>query len=201
MSPATVVEGILATVVLFLGLALAGLVRTVDTLRRRVVSLEASAQVIHAASGIAVGASAPAFHASTPSGAVIRSTSYAGRRFVLALADPGCAACERLVPDLLSDDAAGLPPRVVAVIGPEANGSSWTSIPSRDDAVLLIDPEARIAEAFGSTVTPQVFVVDEGGSVAARGPADDLAAVGRLVREADGLLIVPDASPQVAVDG
>jgi redoxin len=190
-----------AAAVAFLGLALSGLVRTVDELRTRVAALETSqASIERPPSGLPVGTPAPAFEAKTPRGASFRSGSLAGHRHVIALADPGCEACERLVPQLLTAaDEGELPPCVVVVTGTDP--VAWVA-PSDDEgrAVLVLDPGGAIADAFASSFTPHAFVIDEGGSIAARGPADDVPTVRRLLREAEGLQILRH-EPVESLDG
>jgi hypothetical protein len=64
----------------------------------------------------------------------------------------------------------------------------------------VLDADRAVADAFGSGFTPHVFVVDEGGSVASRGPAGDLPSVRRLLREAEGVRILR-ADPAEVLDG
>jgi len=200
VSPIALVVAALVVVVAFLGLALAGLVRTVEGLRRRVAVLEDAAPVHQPAAGLPVGAPAPAFEAKTLRGTTFRSVALSGHRHVIALADPACAACEHLVPALLSSaDAGELPPCVVVVTGPDAG--TWTEPEGAEGrALLVLDPDALVANAFGSDFTPHAFVVDESGSVAAQGPAGDLAAVRILLREGEGLHIVR-SEPAEIIDG
>jgi hypothetical protein len=190
----------LVAIVAFLGLALAGLVRTVDGLLRRVAALEASAPVPHPAAGLLMGAPAPAFEAKTARGTSFRSATLAGRRHVIVLADPGCESCEHLVPELLSSAATGeLPPCVVVVEG--SDEGTWREPPGGEGrAILVLDPDARVADAFRSGFTPHAFVVDEGGSVAGQGPAGDITAVRRLLREAEGVHIVRPETVEI-LDG
>jgi hypothetical protein len=197
VSPTAVVVAALVVVVAFLGLALAGLVRTVEGLRRRVDALEGSTPIHHVAAGLPVGAPVPAFEAKTARGTTFRSAALAGQRHVIALADPVCEACEQLVPALLSSaDAGELPRCVVVVAGPDAG--TWTEpAEAEGGAILVLDPDALVADAFGSDFTPHAFVVDEGGSVAAQGPAGDLAAVRRLLRDAEGLRIVRSEAAEI----
>jgi hypothetical protein len=200
VSPIALVAAGLIAAVVFLGLALAGLVRTVDGLHRRLATLEASAPVHDVPTGLSVGAAAPSFEARTPLGTSFRSAALAGRRHVVAFADPGCEACEHLVPDLLSGAEAGeLPPCVVLIAGTDAG--VWTGPAGAEDrAILVLDPEAVVADAFGSAFTPHAFVIDEGGSVAAHGPAEDVTAVRGLLRQAEGVRIVR-SDPVEILDG
>ncbi len=123
----------------------------------------------HPAGGLPVGATAPTFEAATPEGGRFRSGAFLGVRHVIALADQGLGA-------------------------PADEGVWHAPVGSEDRAVVVLDERGAIARAFDSDFTPHVFVVDEGGSIAAKGPAGDVAAVAGLVREAEGIRIVTEAS-------
>jgi hypothetical protein len=201
VSPTAWALGSLTVVIAFLALALAGLVRTVDGLRRRVAALEGSSPIDHHSTALPVGAIAPGFEAETPERTAFRSGVLHGVRHVVAFADPGCESCHEVVPELLASSTAGeLPPTIVVVTGTDA--TTWrTTARAGGRAVVVLDPGAGIADAFGSTYTPQAFVVDEGGSVAARGPIENVAAVRRLLRDAEGLRIVRTDPIGTSVDG
>ena len=183
--------GGLALLVAFMCLALAGAVRTLAELRRRVGALEAEALLRDPAPGLPVGAPAPAFGGITPDGRRFHSTRLAGRRHLVALTEPGCEACDGLVPPLLAAAARDELPPVVAVVSNGHPAAEWT--PPRgsgDRADVVLDPDGAVANAFDSGYSPHVFVVDEGGSVAAQGPAGNVADVRALVSEAEGIRIV-----------
>ena len=149
----------------------------------------------HPAGGLPVGATAPTFEAATPEGWRFRSGAFLGVRHVIALADQGCRACDELVPDLLAAAVEQRVPPVVTIVGAPADEGVWHApVGSEDRAVVVLDERGAIARAFDSDFTPHVFVVDEGGSIAAKGPAGDVAAVAGLVREAEGIRIVTEAS-------
>src|SRR5207237_4987691 len=115
-----------------------------------------------------------------------------GHAHVIALADPGCEACEDLIPELLAAAAAERVPAVVAIAGSSRVPDGWAPpVGASGRAVVALDPDGTAADAFGSGFTPHVFVVDAGGSIAAHGPASSVADVGRLLRDADGIRIVP----------
>ena len=187
-----------AAAVGFLGLALAGLVRTVDRLRAQVAALEDD-RIVHLPTGPAIGFPAPRFRGRSPDGLVVDAADLRGRRYLVALTDPDCAGCRDLLPELLSPAASALPPRIVVVAG---DVRSTGDAPDRSgEATVLLDPEGRISEAFGAPFTPYVVVVDEDGFVVASGAAADLAGVRRLVGDAEGIRIVPDATPERVTDG
>jgi hypothetical protein len=184
--------GVLAVALVFVALVLAGVVRSMAELGRRVTALEEDATWPHRlAGGLSIGAPAPSLDLETVDGGRFRSVALSGRSHVIALADPGCEACEDLVPELLSAAAAERVPPVVAIAGSSRVPDGWfPPVGATGIAVVGLDPDGTAAEAFGSGFTPHVFIVDAGGSIAAHGPASSLADVGRLIRDADGIGIV-----------
>jgi hypothetical protein len=183
--------------VLFLGLVLAGLVRTVDALRARVADLE-SDRVVHLPAGPRVGAPAPAFRGRTAGGDEVSDADLRGERSLVVLTDPECEACRELVPELLSPEARGLPRLVLVVSG--GSSGAFAAAGSGADALVVLDPGGTIGESFGAPFTPHVVVADEDGFVVASGGATDLADVRRLVREAEGIRILPDPPRRGALD-
>ena len=190
-TPAWVAVGTLVVMVVWLGLALVGAVRELGTLHGRVDALEAAgAPTTHLETGLAVGAPAPAWTIATPGGGAASSSSFEGRRHLLVFADATCRACDDLVPAVIAAASRGTVPPL-AVIGRGDAGSTpgpWRAA----DVRVRIGSElgTEVSEAFGVDVGPFVFVVDEGGSVVARGLAATLSDVLRLVRDAEGVRIV-----------
>lgn len=206
MSVLWVVVALLAGAIVFLSLVLAAAVRRIDALRVDVATLTEhldppdglESDLVHPASGLPVGARAPRIEGERVDGGRWSSSTWTGRRHLVAFADPGCLACEDLVPALLAGAAAGAVPSTV-LVGTAAPGAwprAWAP-PSgaADRVVVLPDVRGEMAAAFDSGFTPHVFVVDEGGAVTAQGPADTLDGVRALVRESEGIRIVrPGAS-------
>ena len=189
-----------------LALVRAAVVRRIDALRGEVAVLSerldpadgAERGPVHPASGLPVGAAAPVVEGERIDGERWSSSAWTGRRHVVAFADPGCLACEDLVPALLAGAAAGGVPNTV-VVGAAARGAwppAWAPPSGAEDRVVVLpDVGGEVAAAFDSGFTPHVFVVDEGGAVTSQGPADTLDAVRTLVRESEGIRIVrPGAS-------
>ncbi len=189
----TIAIGVLVVAVVFLGLVLAGAVRSMDDLGRRVKALEEGGGRPHRLpGGLSIGAPEPSFDLATLESGRVRSAALSGRSHVIALADPGCEACDELVPQLLAAAAAERVPPVVAIAGSSRVPGGWSApVGANGRAIVALDPDGTTAEAFGSDFTPHVFVVDAGGSIAAHGPAGNVAEVGRLLRDADGIRIVP----------
>jgi hypothetical protein len=198
--------GVLAVAVVFLALVLAGLLRRTDGLKDEVAALSERLDPAdgvtgvreHPPSGIPVGSAAPAVVGDRVDGGRWSSAEWVGRRFVVALADPGCLACEDLVPALIEGAGAGdlVPTVVVGAPAPGGWPEGWRPpAVAGDRVVVLADAAGAVADAFGSGFTPHVFVVDEGGAVTAKGPADSLDAVRSLLRESEGIRIVrPEAA-------
>jgi AhpC/TSA family len=181
--------------VLFLAFALAGSVRRLDELRREVAALADGASpmagmIEHPPAGLPVGTPAPPFGGPGPDGGTFASSALRGRRHLVVFAETGCAACHDLVPGLV--EAADLGP-IVVVTGPgdEPWPDGWGTADERGDRVRVVsDPAGDVAAAFHTGFTPHVFVVDEGDSIAAQGPADSVAAVRSLLADADQIQIV-----------
>ena len=190
-APAWLAVGALLVAVVWLGLALVGAVRELGTLRGRVDALEAAgAPTTQLETGLAVGAAAPAWTIATPGGGAASSSSFEGLRHLLVFADATCRACDDLVPAVIAAASRGTVPPL-AVIGrgdAAATPGPWRAA----DVRVRIGSERgdEVSEAYGVDVSPSVFVIDEGGSVVARGGAVTLDDVLGLVREAEGVRIV-----------
>jgi hypothetical protein len=183
-----VVIAALGLAVLWLGLALVGLVRAQAALRARVEALEAVAPV-ELAGGLAVGRRAPAWSITTPGGEVVTSASVKGSRHVMIFADPDCRACDDLVPRVVRASTEGALPPVVIVGRGEARAMPdlWRG------AIAGVERDHDVSEAFDVEVSPHVFVVDDGGAVVAQGGAVDLRDVEELVAAGRQITVVRDA--------
>ena len=192
--------------VLFLALVLAAAVRRMDGLRAEVAALSerldpadgVPSGMLHPASGLPVGAFAPMVEGERPDGRRWSSSVWSGRKHLVVFADPGCLACDELVPALIGGAGAGdlVPAVVVGAPGPGGWPVRWRPPSGEEDRLVVVDDAAgNVAAAFDSGFTPHVFVVDEGGAVAGQGPADSIEAVRMLLRESEGIRIVqPGAS-------
>lgn len=183
-------------VVVFLALTLAGAVRRLDELRREVEELRREQVLVsgvdHPEGGLPVGAAAPSFEATLEGGGRFSSADLRGSTHLVVFADPSCSACDALVPDLLHAAAvAEIPPAVVVGMAGSVWPPRWMPQPGTEDrAGVVRDEGGRIASAFGSDFSPHVFIVDEGGSITAQGPAGTVAAVRELLDDAEGIQVI-----------
>ena len=185
----------LAVALVWLGLALAGAARELAALRERVDALEGASVPIHLDGGLPIGNAEPAWSLLTPEGSSVASSSFTGRRHLVVFADADCRACDELVPAVVRAAAAGaLPP--LALVGrgrPDDTPPAWRcSDPER--VVVGVERAREVSDAFRVEASPHVFVIDEGDAVVAQGGAVTLADVELLVRDANGIRIVPGAA-------
>jgi hypothetical protein len=185
-----IVVALLFAFVLWLGFAMIALIRTQAGLRARIEDLEAAITPIRLEGGLAVGRSVPDWEIATADGGTVAAASLAGTRHVLVFADTACRACDDLVPAVVEASMSGMLPPVV-VVGREDDPTAmpaswagrWTGVERGDE----------VSEAFKVEVSPHVFVVDEGGAIVAQGGAATLADVEALVREGQGIQVLPEA--------
>jgi hypothetical protein len=184
---------VLGALMVWLGLALAGAVRELVTLRQRVEALEARAGAPdHLASGLPPGAPAPPWEALDVDGSPVSSAVFAGHRHLMVFADADCGACDELVPAIVRASTDGsLPPAAVIARAPlDASPPGWR--PPDDDPSVIVGVEhgRDISDRYRVDVTPTVFLVDEGGLVVARGNPASLEETRQLVDDTDGVRIV-----------
>jgi hypothetical protein len=184
MSPwAWAVVLVLAAAVVWLVFAMIGLVREVAALRAEL----ASRPSVQLAGGLPVGSAGPPWTIETPEGPVA-SAGFAGERHLLVFADGDCRACDDVVPAVVREAGADrLPPAVV--IG--RNGAPTPGAWSGPNVAAGRERERDVSDAYLVDASPHVFVIDEQGAVVAQGGAVSLADVVSLVRDAEGIRIVP----------
>ncbi|MEP6758684.1 MAG: hypothetical protein ABJB55_05775 [Actinomycetota bacterium] len=190
-----IIAAVLAAALVWLGLALAGAVRELAALRERVDALEGASSPIHLDAGLAIGSLAPVWSITAPDGSAVASSGFAGRRHLVVFADADCRACDELVPAVVRAAAAGaLPP--LALVGrgrPDATPEAWRG-EDRTRVVAGVERASEVSDTFHVEVSPHIFVIDEGNAVVAQGGAVALGDVEALVRNAQGIRIVPGAA-------
>ena len=181
-----IVVALFFALVLWLGFAMIALVRTQAGLRARIEDLEASIAPVRIAGGLPVGRTAPDWVIATDDGGSLAASSFAGTRHVLLFADATCAACDEVVPAAIrAADDGDVPP--VVVIGREGDElpASWSGPRTG------LEHADEVSAAFLVEVSPHIFVIDEGGAIVAQGGAASLEDVEALVREGQGIQVLP----------
>lgn len=178
---------VLALIVVWLLLALAGASRTIATLRTSPGGpADPSAPTRHLSGGLPAGVAAPSL------GAI--DDEVRGLRRLIVFVDPDCAACADLVPAL--QQAARdrrVPTSILVDRGqPGQRPQPWRTTVER---VRWVDERgSSISDAYEVDVTPTAFLVDEGGLIVAGGPTATVEDVFALVDELDGVRIAPGTS-------
>jgi len=188
---AWIVVAVLAVAVVFLALALLGVVRELAAVRERLDALQGDHVPIE--DGIPVGSPAPAWELGTADGATVSSSAFAGRTHLLVFADADCTACDDLVPAVVRAAHDGRVPPVV-VIGREGRATPEAWRAGGDRAVVGAERADRITAAYAVQLSPHVFVIDEAGFVVAHGLAAGLQDVEAMLRGSEGIRIVSGGS-------
>ena len=184
-----IVVVLLFALVLWLGFALIALIRTQAGLRARIEDLEASIAPIRLDGGLPVGRTAPDWEISAADGGSLAAVSLAGTRHVLLFADASCRACDDVVPAAVAAAANGTVPPVVVI----ARDEDTEIPPSWSGPWTGIEHHGEVSAAFRVDVSPHLFVIDEGGAIVAQGGAATRADVEALVREGQGIQVLPEA--------
>jgi len=183
-----IVVVLLFALVLWLGFALIALIRTQAGLRARIEDLEASIAPIRLDGGLPVGRAAPDWEIAAADGGSIAATSLAGTRHVLLFADTSCRACDDVVPAAVAAAEAGTLPTVVVI----ARSEDTEMPPSWSGPWTGVEHQGDVSAAFRVDVSPHLFVIDEGGAIVAQGGAATLTDVEALVREGQGIQVLPE---------
>jgi hypothetical protein len=182
----TVVAGILLLALIWLGLALRGVVNHLEDLERRLEVVISAMPGKVKRTGLRVGSPVPEFDAETLRGERISSATLSGVEHLILFAHPGCAPCEQVVPLVLEEaDRGRLPPTVVVSAGSaEDHPPAWTEPAERSDrARLVVQERSAIARRFETFITPHLFVVGADERVLAQGIAGRLEEVRALIKK------------------
>jgi len=133
-----------------------------------------------------IGAPAPAFEAVDADGKLRRLSEFAGKTVILEWTNADCpyvrkhynsATMQTLQKDMAREGVVWL--SVVSspvgeqghVDGPKAK--ELTVARDAAPAAVLLDPNSRMARAYGATTTPHIYIVDPRGTLAYMGAIDD----------------------------
>ncbi len=153
---------LLWAVVLFEGLIILGLLRT---LRELQVAVEGG----RIPQRLPVGSHAPHFAgADLRTGAGIDSSDLAGRELVILFLSDACPFCRRLADGTRQVPVEPGQTRVAVCHGGTREARAFADLLATDIAVLA-DPDGTVLSSFSISATPAVVVVDETGRVSGSG--------------------------------
>lgn len=152
-------------------------------------ALAASAAIIAAApasAAVEVGQRTPDFRLTNSNGETVQLSDFAGRTVVLEWNNPGCPFVQRhyasgnmqaLQREARADGVvwltinSGAPGRQGFMRGPASN--RFVSAQNARPSHYLLDPRGVVGRGFGSTATPEMFVIDGNRVLRYNGAIDD----------------------------
>jgi len=153
---------VLWAIVLFQGLIILGLVRTVRELQNIVESGRLPRR-------LPVGTVSPDFKGTDlRTGARIDRSELIGRELVVFFLSDGCPTCRRLADGTRHVPVEPGQTRIAVCHGGAREAGTFVDLLASDIAVLA-DPDGAVFSSFAITGTPAVVVVDETGTVAGSG--------------------------------
>jgi peroxiredoxin len=207
---AGVIGAALALALLLIGAALlvnlarqnGRLLLRIEALEKRLEGGSAPAAPM-AAAGLPIGEPAPPFQLSGLYGETLTLDALraAGNPVLLVFADPNCAPCNSLVPEISDWQRAYAPQLTIAFITrgrPEENRAKSTEHGLRN---VLLQRDREVAEAYKEEGTPCAVVVRPDGTIGsplAAGPEAIRALVARTLQSPQAAASTPAAAPPLA---
>lgn len=133
-----------------------------------------------------VGAPAPAFEALDADGKLRKLSEFAGRTVILEWTNHDCpyvrkhynsATMQTLQKDMAREGVVWLSV-ISSPVGEQghvdgAKAKELTKTRDAAPAAVLLDPNSKVARAYGATTTPHMYIVDPKGTLAYMGAIDD----------------------------
>lgn len=149
-------------------------------------SLSFGATVALAQTAAKVGAPAPVFQAVDADGKTRSLSEFAGKTVILEWTNADCpyvrkhynsATMQTLQKDMTREGAVWLSV-VSSPVGEQGHveGPQATELTVKRDAAptaVLLDPDSKVARAYGATTTPHMYIIDPKGTLAYMGAIDD----------------------------
>lgn len=153
---------VLVAIVLFQGLVILGLVRTLRELQNVVESGRLPRR-------LPVGAAGPDFQGKDlRTGAEVNSSELIGREVVVLFLSDGCPSCRRLADGTRHVPVEPGQIRIAVCHGGPHEAGNFVDLLANDFAVLA-DPDGAVFSSFAITGTPAVVVLDQAGAVSGSG--------------------------------
>ena len=155
-------------VVLLLAFVLWGALRALALLRWRLEELEAITPKRIGRSGLRPGKKAPDFTLPTSSGSEVTLRHYANRKLLLVFMQPGCGPCHQITPELKRLSQAGEIQVLVIHKGDAKAVQEWINR-YQPDFPVAFQERFDVSRRYEAFATPFAFLIDERGTIAARG--------------------------------
>lgn len=171
----------LLVVVILMAILLVGTLRRISSLLEQA---EATLRLLPselAPAGLPPGTKVPDFEAPRIDGSIFRAADLYGTSSVVLFVDNDCEPCRELVVDLEQHAIDDLGSRLVVVVDDPSKEESLKAI---SGVTVLHQVDREVARVFQSSVTPQAFVVDAGGTVVDSGNPNTLDDLRRLAHRA-----------------
>ncbi|POR46088.1 thioredoxin family protein [Bosea psychrotolerans] len=148
--------------------------------------LSLSAGSVLAQGGAKIGQPAPAFQAVDADGKTRNLSEFAGKTVILEWTNHDCpyvrkhynsATMQTLQKDMVREGIVWLSV-VSSPVGEQGyvDGAAAKELTTKRDAApaaVLLDPNSKVARAYGATTTPHMYIVDPKGTLAYMGAIDD----------------------------
>lgn len=144
-----------------------------------------------AQSAAKIGAPAPAFEAVDSDGKTRRLSEFAGKTVILEWTNHDCpyvrkhyssATMQTLQKDMAKEGVVWLSV-ISSPVGEQghvdgAKANELTKSRDAAPAAVLLDPNSKVARAYGATTTPHMYIIDPKGTLAYMGAIDDKPSAG-----------------------
>ena len=172
---------VLCVLVLFETVLLVGALRTLGELKQQ-GGMAGSQEQSSADWGLATGEKAPSFIAVDQDGHTINLEQFRGQKRIVAFISPGCSVCANVIA-ALNVVASEQPDMVVLAVGDSDLKRNHEYAIEHEARMPILTPSSSIAkDMYRVQGVPFVFVIDEIGTIRAKGIMNDSERLHALLR-------------------
>lgn len=167
---------------LAIGLLLVGTLRALGVVRWQLLQLQSTTPSRVGRDGLKPGTRAPDFTLPTVADGECSLSDVLGRPLLLVFTQNGCGPCHAIVPELNRIHDRG-EHRVVIVNNGEPDATRRWAAGAGIRFPVFIQEKFAVSKRYEAFATPFVFLIDEGGTVLAKGIASSPEHLGYVLRE------------------